>query len=444
MACRGCSASDGCSCSVVGDGVSTTVTGDGTPTTNPYVVSFDGCDWLGSLTADDVTDYCAGVLDPHMPVLLNNGTCVSIPVPCLTDILPAGGAAGTSLTKLSATTADWAWIDVSGADGMPSNSFAFTFSTTITDADPGNGFLRFNNATYSSVTSLFVDLLDYGGTTITNWIDSLDDSSSTVKGRIRVYSKQAPANWVDFKLTAVTVVAGYRKLVVTFVATSGTLATTAGDTVISFSETGDKGTTGVTGVTGAGVTGVTGVTGATGPTGVSGVAGPTGVTGPTGVSGVTGVTGVTGPAGGPTGVTGVTGPTGVTGVTGATGPTGVTGAGVTGVTGVTGATGPLGAITIYTHNASYTLSAGEANALHVCGNNTGNITISVPQNATVSIPVGSQYDFWVEDVDDLNWLAVGAAVVNSEGGLLNAVTQYTAATLIKIATDEWMLTGKLT
>ena len=173
----------------------------------------------------------------------------------------------------------------------------------------------------------------------------------------------------------------------------------------------------------------------------SAIVGPQGATGP---AGPTGVTGVTGPAGGPTGVTGVTGPTGVTGVTGPTGPTGVTGAGVTGVTGVTGATGPLGAITIYTHNASYTLSAGEANALHVCGNASGNITISVPQNATVAIPVGSQYDFWVENVDDLDWLAVGAAVVNSEGGLLNAITQYTAATLIKIATDEWMLTGKLT
>src|ERR1043166_3698669 len=99
-----------------------------------------------------------------------------------------------------------------GATGaFGGDAFAYTLSTTTPDADPGNGTLRFNNATYASVTKLFVDLLETGGTDVTTWLDSLNDASNPTKGTLRVYSKADATQWVAFKLTSITSATGYRK-----------------------------------------------------------------------------------------------------------------------------------------------------------------------------------------------------------------------------------------
>lgn len=210
MACRGCSSSDGCGCSVVGgDTGAIVVTGTGTPITDPYEVEFDGGAWLESLTPDATS--CDVLNDPQIPVLLGTGAVVLVPLPCTTSVQGAFGG----------------------------NAFSFTFSGTTTDADPGDGHMRFNSGTYSSVTSIFVDLAESNGTNITDWLDSLDDASGTPKGRIRVYSIADPTQWADFKLTAVTSATGYRKLVVTYNDHNGTFDTTTADTVIDFTPASD-------------------------------------------------------------------------------------------------------------------------------------------------------------------------------------------------------------
>lgn len=206
---------------------------------------------------------------------------------------------------------------VTGAKGDTGNfggdSFAFTFSTTTTDTDPGNGKLQFNNATYSSVTTIYVDLLDTLGTDITAWLDSLDDVVNSITGVLKLYAISDNTKWVTFKINAWTTATGYRKLTVTYVASNGALTTTAGDTVMSFSPAGYKGDTGTTGSQGAkgdtGTTGSTGAKGDTGATGSQGSKGDTGSTGSTGAKGDTGTTGSTG-AKGDTGSTGAKGDTG--------------------------------------------------------------------------------------------------------------------------------------
>ncbi len=118
---------------------------------------------------------------------------------------------------------------------------------------------------------------------------------------------------------------------------------------------GPKGDTGAAGAAGpTGPKGDTGAAGAAGPTGATGAAGAAGATGPAGPKGDTGATGPAGPAGdpgpagaaGPKGDTGAAGPkgdTGAAGATGATGPKGDTGAaGAPGATGATGAAGLKG------------------------------------------------------------------------------------------------------
>jgi hypothetical protein len=70
-------------------------------------------------------------------------------------------------------------------------SFVFKFSTTTTDADPGNGYFRFNSATPASISQIYIDLLNNAGRSLaTLWamldlthrifIQQLDDPSRSL------------------------------------------------------------------------------------------------------------------------------------------------------------------------------------------------------------------------------------------------------------------------
>jgi hypothetical protein len=196
---------------------------------------------------------------------------------------------------------------------------------------------------------------------------------------------------------------------------------------------GPTGPTGPTGATGAAstVTGPTGPTGATGPSG-----GPTGPTGPTGGTGATG----------PTGAQGATGPTGaastVTGPTGSQGPTGPTGPSVTGPTGPTGPAAQWdSAQSVNTQTDTYTLLITDAGYL-VKANKATSMSIVVPTNAVAAFSIGQR-------IDILQYGA-GQVTVSGSGGVTIRYTptnklraQYSTASLIKLGTDEWLLSGDL-
>lgn len=388
MACRGCSSGDGCSCSVVGDGDSIIlVTGTGTPVTDPYTIDFDGGAWMESLTTDDATA-CGALNDPHVPVLLGDGSVIMRDLPCVTTVQGLFGG----------------------------NAFSFTYSTTTADADPGDGFIRFNNATIASATIIYVDDQECGGTDIQTW-----KTNFAVGGRLMFTSQADPTKWANFQITANTDAVGYTKFSVTLVANNGAFSTTSCDLVMGYSSPG-----------------TTGTTGATGPAGASGAAGAAGVSGATGP---TGVTGATGPSGGPTGATGPVGATGPAGPTGPTGPGGPIG--VTGVTGPTGATGPTGPQAITTQASSYTLVLADAESLIECTSG-GAMNITIPLNATEAFPTGTHIDFLnYASGTTVTFVATGGVTLQSDTSLVNLATLYTAATLIKVATNTWVLVGKL-
>lgn len=160
------------------------------------------------------------------------------------------GATGVGATGPAGVTGAAGTQGASGATGPQGNtggnSFNFTYdNSSITDADPGNGKLRLNNATVGSVTKIFVDFLDTNGATITSWLDNLSG------GVIKLFSNSAPANFAIFTLTSVTTATGYRKLNVTFIASNGTIGTSTGDLVVTFAQAGATGPAGVTGAAGA-------------------------------------------------------------------------------------------------------------------------------------------------------------------------------------------------
>lgn len=178
--------------------------------------------------------------------------------------------------------------------------------------------------------------------------------------------------------------------------------------------------------------------------------GPTGERGATGPSGTAGGVGPTGPSGGPTGATGPTGLRGATGArgdagVGLVGPTGPAG-GPTGDRGPTGYTGARGSFAdaqgkrLVTGN--YTLVLGDAGRIVVCSGATGSaIRLTVPPNADAAFEETTHVD--LARVAGATVLVTGATgvTINAVGQTLRAI--HSAASLVKLGTNEWLLAGDL-
>ncbi|GAB3416616.1 hypothetical protein NX774_12255 [Massilia agilis] len=120
----------------------------------------------------------------------------------------------------------------------------YTFDATTTDADPGAGKIRFDNATQSSTTTLRLDLVGSNGVDYTPLLDSFDASTSAVKGQLRIEKAADPTKFIAFNVTGRAAPAGYRNIAVSYVGISGANPFATGDALIlKFQRTGDKGDT---------------------------------------------------------------------------------------------------------------------------------------------------------------------------------------------------------
>lgn len=78
------------------------------------------------------------------------------------------------------------------------------------------------------------------------------------------------------------------------------------------------------------------------------------------------------------------------------------------------------------------------------------LTVTVPTNATVAFPVGSRIDFVQTNAGQATFTPASGVIINSKGsdgtgnGNKKISARYSGATLIKKATDEWLLIGDLT
>jgi hypothetical protein len=131
-----------------------------------------------------------------------------------------------------------------GNDGFE-NGLKYSYSTTTTDSDPGAGIFRFNNATFASITSIYIDNADFNSVTVTTLLDSWDDSANaTNKGTLRFQKVGDPTVFREFTINgAITDGTGYRKIPVTPSVSNGTW-TNGNNFVVLFTRTGDDGTDG--------------------------------------------------------------------------------------------------------------------------------------------------------------------------------------------------------
>src|SRR5207253_9024723 len=103
---------------------------------------------------------------------------------------PTGSTGAPRPTRPTGAAGPTGAMGATGAFG--GDSFAYTYSATTADADPGAGVLRLDNATYASVTKILIDRSEERRVGDGSWLDSLDDAANTTKGTLRLFAASDP------------------------------------------------------------------------------------------------------------------------------------------------------------------------------------------------------------------------------------------------------------
>lgn len=91
---------------------------------------------------------------------------------------------------------------------------------------------------------------------------------------------------------------------------------------------------------------------------------------------------------------------------------------------------------------SYTLVLADAGKVVEMGKATAQ-TLTVPTNASVAFPVGTKVDVVQTGAGEVTVAGASGVTINSAGNKLKVNAQWQAATLIKRATNTWLLIGAL-
>tara|TARA_A100001201_G_scaffold26857_2_gene29625 strand:+ start:1561 stop:5583 length:4023 start_codon:yes stop_codon:yes gene_type:complete len=185
---------------------------------------------------------------------------------------------------------------ITGTEGQHAG-IPYEFSTSTSNADPGNGKFRYNSQYTWQTTRIYIDdRAAGGGADLQPWLRTFDDSTDpNSKGHLVIYGSDDDQTWDSYELhiwniTSVTEHTGYFELAVTSVDTNYSFSN--GDICfLQFYRTGDRGLQGDA----ASVQGIQGIKGNQGVFGIQGdastVQGLQGTQGRTGNQGRTGIQG---------------------------------------------------------------------------------------------------------------------------------------------------------
>jgi len=97
---------------------------------------------------------------------------------------------------------------------VPPLGVAFLYDSVITDADPGSGYFRLNNAVPADATALYINETDDAEVDVTDWLTRIDDyGSSADRGVIVMRTGDGTSELIATITGSVTDGGGYRKLV---------------------------------------------------------------------------------------------------------------------------------------------------------------------------------------------------------------------------------------
>ena len=318
---------------------------DGGPGTGAY--QFYDAGWRPILKLFSGTSARAALYHSGSEKLITDAGGISI----TGGIKDKDGELGTSGQVLSSTGTQLNWVantagaqgaqghqGVQGAEGVFGGaSFEYDFATATTMQDPGTGALRLNNSTQNSATAIALDHQDVNGTDISTYLATIDASTSTIKGHVKITKKDDSSKFILATISAEVDQTGWHQVTIGVVGSSANSPfSNADDIIVTFARTGDKGEVGAQGAQGRqGSPGAQGAQGHQGVQGATGAQGHQGHQGRQGAQGHQGVQGSTGSGGGAgaQGAQGHQGHQGRQGATGNTGAQGVQGAAAAGTNG---------------------------------------------------------------------------------------------------------------
>jgi hypothetical protein len=136
----------------------------------------------------------------------------------------------------------WELAGIEGPEGPAGADpgILFAWDTGTTDADPGAGALRADNASLASATKLYISKTSRGGSSVATFLAGLDASTTASRKGILVLTRPSDERQAVFDVGAVTDATNYVKLAVANHA--GATSFTAADPVsFQFWPTGDAG-----------------------------------------------------------------------------------------------------------------------------------------------------------------------------------------------------------
>jgi len=206
-----------------------------------------------------------------------------------------------------------------GGDSQP-----FTWTTVTGSANTGE--VGVNNATYSSINTLWIDIYNQDLISISAWVNNLANPNNVIK----VFGRNNPNNFIHMRVNSTSKSLGDNTeigLSVVYITHNGTFSN--GDNVIvTMANGGSSGTSGYSGYSGrsgfsgysgsgiSGYSGYSGISGYSGYSGISGYSGDSGISGYSGYSG-SGISGYSGYSG--SGISGYSGYSGISGYSGYSG-----------------------------------------------------------------------------------------------------------------------------
>ena len=169
---------------------------------------------------------------------------------------PSASATAAAASEAAAAASAASALAAASAVAMP-----FTFDNGTSMSDPGTGDFRLNHATSAGTSAIALSnaTADSGNPDVSDYIITMDDSSSTLNGHIIVVQEGTPSTFAIYTVGAVTDNTAWLQMALTHVDSNGSF-TNGTKCRIQFVRTGDKGETGSTGAAGP--------TGPTGPVGI--------------------------------------------------------------------------------------------------------------------------------------------------------------------------------
>lgn len=140
-------------------------------------------------------------------------------------------------------------IGLTGPRGLPGGGVAIPLiidANSRTNSDPGNGILRFNQATQNASNAIYVDVLSSLNASIQDILDSINSAStSSIKVTAQIVDQAGAGKFLAFGVSLVTTATGYRILSTMVRGASSASPFDHGEAVWLFwSEKGDKGDAG--------------------------------------------------------------------------------------------------------------------------------------------------------------------------------------------------------